>query len=158
MTPAHQFDVPPKRSYAIGEYSVDWSDFLANYWTAGQAYGLGNRVRSRLVKGLEWEATTAGASGTREPRWPTTVGATVSDGSIVWTCRASSNASLRTTIATSTWSADTGVTLSNDTTDGAAAMVYVGGGTDGQSYQVRNRVTFADGTRDEAELTIAVAD
>lgn len=36
-----------------------------------------------------YEVTTAGTSAGTEPNWPTTVNATVTDGGVVWTCRAS---------------------------------------------------------------------
>jgi hypothetical protein len=58
-------------------------------WAASTAYSLGALVIP--TAGATWwvyECTTAGTSGTTEPAWPTTEGATVTDGTVVWTCRA----------------------------------------------------------------------
>jgi hypothetical protein len=38
--------------------------------------------------GYAYECTQAGTTGVLEPTWPTTVGNTVTDGGVVWTCRA----------------------------------------------------------------------
>jgi len=37
--------------------------------------------------GYYYECTTAGTTGVTEPTWPTIVGNTVTDGTVVWTCR-----------------------------------------------------------------------
>jgi hypothetical protein len=39
-----------------------------------------------LPNGLAYQCTTAGVTGSTEPTWPTIVGQTVTDGTIVWTC------------------------------------------------------------------------
>lgn len=57
-------------------------------WLASTAYALGDYVVPTTENGYRYECTTAGTSGTTEPVWPTTIGATVTDGSVVWTCRA----------------------------------------------------------------------
>lgn len=40
-----------------------------------------------VANGYYYIATTAGTTGTVEPTWPTTINATVTDGSVVWTCK-----------------------------------------------------------------------
>jgi len=59
-------------------------------WAASTAYAVGNYVRPTSVgEGslFVYECTTAGTSGTAEPTWPTTDGATVTDNTAVWTTR-----------------------------------------------------------------------
>ena len=56
-------------------------------WAASIAYALGDYVSATTKNGFRYECTTAGTSGTAEPTWPTTQGATVTDNTVVWTCR-----------------------------------------------------------------------
>lgn len=58
-------------------------------WEASTAYSLGDIVvpTAGLENGFRYECTTAGTSDASEPTWPTTEGATVNDGTVVWTCR-----------------------------------------------------------------------
>ena len=58
-------------------------------WEASTAYSLGDIVvpTAGLENGFRYECTTAGTSGGSEPTWPTTEGATKTDGTVVWTCR-----------------------------------------------------------------------
>lgn len=56
-------------------------------WVKLTAYTLGAFRRPSTTNGYAYECTTAGTSGSTEPTWPTTAGATVADGSVVWTCR-----------------------------------------------------------------------
>lgn len=60
-------------------------------WVANTAYALGATVVPTAGKENGWKyvCTTAGTSNaTTEPTWPTTEGATVTDGTVVWTCYA----------------------------------------------------------------------
>lgn len=62
--------------------SVNW--FTA--WATGTSYLLGNwRVPTRY-NGYMYSASVAGTSGTSEPTWPTTIGQTVTDNTVTWTC------------------------------------------------------------------------
>lgn len=54
-------------------------------WAASTAYALGVYVRPTTPNGHIYKATVAGTSGTVQPTWPLTAGATVTDGTVTWT-------------------------------------------------------------------------
>lgn len=72
------------------DYSITLTKFDQVYnatkgtWAANTAYNLNDSVTPTVANGLKFVATTAGTSGATEPVWPTTVGATVTDGTITW--------------------------------------------------------------------------
>lgn len=67
-------------------------------WAASTGYDPGDYVHATTFNGFRYEATQAssGTSGTTEPTWPTTEGATVDDGTVTWTCRRSQLVSMGT--------------------------------------------------------------
>lgn len=59
-------------------------------WAASTAYAVGDYVTASSYDGRIYECTTAGTSGPSspgEPSWNTTIGATTSDNTVVWTAR-----------------------------------------------------------------------
>lgn len=54
-------------------------------WQASHVYTLGQSVHPVTPNTYRYEVTTAGTSGASEPTWPTTLGATVTNGSVVFT-------------------------------------------------------------------------
>lgn len=54
-------------------------------WAATTAYALNAEVRTPTANGHKYRATTAGTSAGSAPTWPTGAGATVADGTVVWT-------------------------------------------------------------------------
>ena len=54
-------------------------------WAAQTPYALGGQVVPRTRNAHVYTVTTAGTSGGSEPTWPTSAGATVTDGTVVWT-------------------------------------------------------------------------
>jgi len=58
------------------------------YWTGTTAYVLNYRVVPSTRNGYVYIVTTAGTSSGSAPSWPTTVGNTVTDGTVAWTCEA----------------------------------------------------------------------
>ena len=65
---------------------------LDSPWVALTPYILGDYVWPTTFNGYRYACTTAGTSGATEPTWPTTIGGTVNDGTIVWTCIALASA------------------------------------------------------------------
>lgn len=138
---------------------INLTEVCARTWQAGRVYAAATRIRpAAKPSGFEYQAT-AGQSGSREPKWPTVAEATITDGSITWTAKAISNASLSRTIVTAVWSAPTGITLSSEVTtntDGAQrVLAYIQGDTAG-TYEVTATVTFSDGSVESYVLTVTV--
>jgi len=63
--------------------------FASPAWAASTAYATASPhfVTPTTPNGFRYECTTGGTSDSSEPTWPTTVGATVVDGTVTWTCR-----------------------------------------------------------------------
>lgn len=120
------------------DFEVDFETALTRWHEPGRTYAAAVRVRVPARPGFEYEATSAGQTGKAPPIFPTTIGQTVSDGSVVWTCRAVTTSSLSTTLATATWNVlDAGVTASGQAVSGQKATAFLQGGVDGNDYRVQ---------------------
>ena len=60
------------------------------------------------------------------------------------------------TISTSTWEADSGITIGSDSNDTTTATVWLSGGTSGDTYIVTNRIVTAGGRTKEAYMKVQV--
>lgn len=89
-------------------------------WAAATAYAFGTVRKPTTANGLRYEATTAGNSAGSEPTWPTTIGNTVVDGSVTWTCRMGSRQ----------------ITLKGTQRNGGSAFVNVAAGIASQPHIV----------------------
>ena len=67
-------------------------------WAASTAFSVGDvrRATTSQNSGLVFECTTAGTSGSSEPAWPTDIGSTITDNTVVWTAISSVYADLST--------------------------------------------------------------
>ena len=65
-------------------------------WAASTAFAVGDvrRATTSQNSGLVFECTTAGTSGSSEPTWPTDIGSTLTDNTVVWTAISSIYADL----------------------------------------------------------------
>jgi hypothetical protein len=63
--------------------------FASPAWAATTAYATTSPhfVTPTTPNGFRYQCTTGGTSGGTEPTWPTTIGGTVVDGTVTWTCR-----------------------------------------------------------------------
>ncbi len=57
-------------------------------WAPGETQAVGDLCVPTTLNGYLYRATaiTTGVTGSTQPSWPTTVGATVTDGGVTWTC------------------------------------------------------------------------
>lgn len=70
-------------------------------WSASTSIALGASVQPTTANTYRYECTTAGTTATGEPAsWPTTLGATVSDANVVWTCRSKKHEETEIKLAT----------------------------------------------------------
>ena len=65
-------------------------------WAASTGFAVGDVRRATTTQnsGLVFECTTAGTSGSSEPSWPTDIGSTITDNTVVWTAISSVYADL----------------------------------------------------------------
>lgn len=155
----------------VGEvkpYGFDLTKFCANYFSPGEIYGLGEVVRPREIvdggrgpTGLEYVLTQAGQCRDIEPVWPTTVGATVTSGTCVFTAQAISNASLIKTITNSTWSSVDEVTTDDDattTTNGEqkTQTFFTAVEVTQSPIEIVNTITFSDGQAEKLAFKVKV--
>jgi hypothetical protein len=148
--PAQVF--PAKDPLAGLDYAVNFESECARRWSKRTDFTNGTRIRvyaegsKGAAAGFDMVAQNTGRTGSKEPTFPSVIGDSVTDGSIVWTCAALSTGSLRATISgTPTWTADTGVTVSSQALDGLKATALISGGTDGVDYQVIVQAVLSNG-------------
>jgi hypothetical protein len=76
-------DVSPVSVPLVG---VDWTVQAESI--AGSPVELGTIIKPTIPNGFSYEVTTSGTVDTAEPTWPTTIGVTVTSGTVVFTCHA----------------------------------------------------------------------
>lgn len=62
------------------------------------------------------------------------------------------------TISTSSWVADTGITIDSDSNTTVKGVVWLSGGTVGESYDVTNTITTAGLRTDSRTIEITITD
>jgi hypothetical protein len=122
---------------AARKVALDLFADCANFWEANQQYGVGDYVRPTLSTGFAYQSS-GGTSARREPAWPTVLGETVTDGSIVWTCAAAGANGINAVSALTASSDPSGLTVSdvsvNDSTQ-IFATYSASAGVVGQSFE-----------------------
>jgi hypothetical protein len=117
--------------------SVDCYALCAVKWHPNEPYTSGEYVRPVVPNGFAYECTTTGLSGNREPKWPTVIAATKTDGSATWTCRAAGAAGLNPITVPSAQSDPTGLTITSVTvSESYKLLATYADGIAGQAYDV----------------------
>lgn len=123
---------------------IDFSREFASRWGDKPTRTIGEKIRAG---GYDAVCSGAGRRGASEPSWPEEVGAPVQDGSITWQIVAPSDASLITTIASTSWDPPTGISIGGkaDGVTDTSAMVTIGDAVEAGEYTITVTVTCADG-------------
>lgn len=113
----------------------------AGTWASTTAVALNAYKVPTTANTYYYKATVAGTTGSTEPTWPTTVGGTVTDGSVTWTCVAKINATVTTDY-----------TVNADLGD---LFIVVGGGiAEGETLLVDYTKAAASRTQHKATLNL----
>lgn len=127
---------------------IDLYGMCANFWRGNEQFGTTEYIRPTHANGYSYECTTAGTSGSREPIWPKTIGATVQDGSVTWTCRAAADNGLNAITNPSAASDPTGLTIASVTaSESTKILATYSGGTVGQQFDAVYTFTLNGVTR-----------
>lgn len=128
--------------------TIDCYDLCAIKWQANELQTITiDYVRPTVANGFAYQCTTAGTTGSREPRWPTTLAQTVVDGSVTWTCVAASANGLNV-LTSPTATPDTGLTVSNvAVSESTKITATYSSGTADQDYDVVYSFTLGGVTR-----------
>lgn len=78
----------------VAYQALDTTSLPTITWSAGATFSAAHGTQpaqtvlptSVNANGFYFMCTTSGTTGTTEPAWPSSVGSTVTDGSVVWTC------------------------------------------------------------------------
>lgn len=106
----------------------------ANFWRPNEQYALNEFIRPNVATGFAYQATP-GTSGMREPRWPATAGATITDGSITWTASVAGSNGLNAVTSPTAVSDPIGLTISSiAVSETSKILATYSAGSAGQDY------------------------
>lgn len=124
---------------------LDWINSCRNEWRPDEDYQSAEAIRPNPGTGFAYTANANGTSGSRQPRWPTTLGAVVPDGSLIWTCVAAYGGVGLNAISAPSATAPAGITASSLTVVETRKLrvTYATTSKDGQDFDVPFTVTVA---------------
>jgi hypothetical protein len=122
--------------------------YCASFWRPNEQYALNEYARPGRATGFAYQSTTAGTSGAREPTWPRTLGATITDGSVTWTCVVAETNGLNVISSPSAVSDPTGLTIGSvSVSEATKILATYSGGTLDQDFDAVFTFTLNGVTR-----------
>lgn len=152
----------PNKNILLG-YKAGYNLTQPSAWATSTAYSLGDYVRPSTANTYNYEVTVAGTSGAAQPTWPTTLGATVTDGTVTWTCvsmRGNNNIIIGYDLEASANDADTiniGDTLYGTDIGTSDTKVGIGTATPNSKLQVAGPIATAVSVQ-TADYTVTASD
>jgi hypothetical protein len=129
------FDALVKDASESKSVELNLFRWCASFWRPNEQYSNGEYARPTNPTGFAYQGT-AGTSGSREPVWPRTIDATVSDGSVTWTCKAAGSNGLNSISSPVGVSDPSGLTISDvSVSELTKILATYAGGTLGQDFE-----------------------
>lgn len=137
----------------VDQVSLTPTDILPE-WVASTAYSLGDTAEPTVDNTYRYTVTTAGTSAASEPTWPTSIGSTVVDGTVTWTCIAKTHQPTEIKLASTAAGLDAAVAgdplnLGASITGGVAGAVEV-------NVRITNAVTEVSTNAGHPELALFI--
>lgn len=145
----------PKDPDVATTYSINWIEALVDEALRGADFALNAIVRPQRVTGFYYEATTAGKTKAHYPVWPIVAGATVLDGSVIWTARHPADVTVPT-VSSALWTVPAGITKDSQSETATHTHITLSGGTAGEDYLLTCRMTPSSGNPEERSITVPV--
>lgn len=124
----------------------------------GRPYSTGTFVRAPRHTGFYYECTTAGETKAHWPDLPRAATETVTDGSVVWTARHPSDATLPS-ISDVAWEVSAAaLAVDSETISGGLIFPVLSGGVAGVTYTVTATVTWSTGQIDDVSFYVEVGE
>lgn len=137
-------------------YEIDARRLVYGEMRRDRPYTAGSIVKAPRHTGYYYECTEAGETKHHWPDLPRADEETVQDGSVEWTARHPSSASLPA-VSSVSWAVDpTGLTVPSHDIEGGLIFPTFSGGTAGESYEVTATITWSTGQVDDLTLTLEV--
>lgn len=160
VTDAYLFDSVVKDPDTSLKVRLRLYALAAVEWKPNEIVAENEHARPRIPNGFAFKCETpgGGTTGSKEPLWPKTLGDTVPDGSLIWTCvAAAANGINAVTDASAEVEPAGDLTVSDvSVAENCDILATYAGGTEGTDYDVAFIFTL-DGVAMVARQTVSVA-
>lgn len=139
-------------------YAIDWDGWLSNFWERGGIVPPGFVIRPTTPNGFSFVTVLGGQSGNAEPQWPSLLGQTVNDGSVIWASQAVDTTSLFATVQSATWLPPSGIIVSGAEVSGQVVIAEIDAtaAVAGTNYAINVATKMSDGETKVGQIVLKV--